>query len=296
MSSSDPRGRRIAGLEAENARLRAELEHIRGRRRGNGKRRQAGLIRGDWQPFTGTGPLRDHIRAVMAATGIAPNSFGTVSGVSPATIARIMNGTGGRARTGLADRILAVTPATVLGSAGNARVDATGTRRRLRALAAEGWCTRQLARRAGCAGYASLAEIISGRKTRVRASTHKSVADLYDALDGTPAPTGTREDRISATKAAERAASGGWAPRAAWDKAGINDPAAGPCWERVRAGRGSRSAADLAEDIRDLLALGEHEELVAQRLGVTRKRMNEVLRRNPARGEDEPASAPREAA
>lgn len=284
--SSDPRDTRIAELETENERLRAEIDWLRRRRRINSKKRLAGIQRGDWQPFTGLGPLQDHIRAVMNATGIAPNSFGTVSGVGPATIARILNGTYAQASTQVAGKILAVTPETVIASNGNARVDAAGTRRRLQALAAEGWSARQLAQRGTYANYTNLTRILCGRKRRVAASTHKAVADLYDDLDGTLAPRDTREHRISATKAAGLAASSKWAPREAWDETTINDPAAGPRWDWVRTGNGSRSAADTAEDIRDLLSMGEHEELIAGRLGITAQRLRDILRRYPAPAED----------
>jgi hypothetical protein len=92
-------------------------------------------------------------------------------------------------------------------------VDATGTRRRLQALAAIGWPPRALAERLGIQPDNIL------RRHRVRVGTARLVAAVYDQLSMTPGP-----DTRSAAAARRR----GWAPPLAWDDDSIDDPAARP--------------------------------------------------------------------
>ena len=146
MGSVDPRDRRIAELEAENAGLRSELARIRRARSSYAGRREAAIESGAWQPFADAGPVRDHVRAVMAATGITANAFSKLAGVEWLTVGAVLDGTRATIRTVSAEKLTAVTAETVEASAQDARVDAAGTRRRLQALAVRaGACRRPAA-------------------------------------------------------------------------------------------------------------------------------------------------------
>lgn len=99
-----------------------------------------------------------------------------------------------------------------------AHVDATGTSRRLQALAAVGWSAAALGGRLGCTGQA--VSKLRGQR-RVHRDTARRVADLYAALAGQPVP-----DTVSAKQARETAARNGWARPEHWDGVDIDDPAA----------------------------------------------------------------------
>lgn len=99
-------------------------------------------------------------------------------------------------------------------------VDATGTRRRLQALATLGWSRAELARRAGLAPGALR---ITGR--RVHATTAEVVGQLYDALCMRPGPS---------PRAAARAHRQGCAPPLAWEGRDIDNPRHRPAGVRAR--------------------------------------------------------------
>lgn len=91
------------------------------------------------------------------------------------------------------------------GSAGSC--SARGARRRLQALACEGWTVEALGDVAGVS-FVTLAAIQRGATERVTARRHHTVAALYERLTDTPG-TSARVARASLAK--------GWEPRAAWD-------------------------------------------------------------------------------
>lgn len=95
-------------------------------------------------------------------------------------------------------------------------VDGTGTRRRLRALARDGWPLRWQAQQVG---VSDLSYLLSERSLRVRRRTAGAVRALYEATAGKLGPS-----RVAAGKAAAK----GWHSSIAWDDATINDPAAKP--------------------------------------------------------------------
>lgn len=102
--------------------------------------------------------------------------------------------------------------------ANRARLDGTGTIRRLQALQAIGWSLADMAARLGCSS-SNLVQI--SRETMVRAKTARAVRDLYAELWDKQPPVG-----YSRTIALKRAAANGWPPPAAWDN--IDDPNAEP--------------------------------------------------------------------
>lgn len=95
-------------------------------------------------------------------------------------------------------------------------VDATGTRRRIHALAAIGWSAGELATRYG---YDRTAIGKWTQTPEVHVTTRDRVAALYEELWDIPGPS-ERVRQIAATR--------GWLPPLAWDDDAIDDPAAQP--------------------------------------------------------------------
>lgn len=143
------------------------------------------------------------------------------------------------------------------------RVPATGTTRRLQALAAIGWPADLLAQRLG-RSKAQTQQWRRGRYTRVNHRTAALVADLYDQLWDTPGPS---------TYTRRHAARHGWAKPMAWDDATITDPAARP-----EHGRRPRGRIDLA-DVTHLERFGYTRTAIAERLDVDPESITTALRR-----------------
>ena len=96
-------------------------------------------------------------------------------------------------------------------------VDATGTRRRLRALSAIGWSLAALAAEMEYANPRSMQFML--HRDKVNRETAAKIAALFDRLSMTPGPSKSARDR---------ALSKGWAPPLAWDEGTIDDPNAVP--------------------------------------------------------------------
>jgi hypothetical protein len=95
-------------------------------------------------------------------------------------------------------------------------VDATGTIRRLRALAAIGHSARQVAHELSV-DPSWIRALYRGEHTHVHADTAERFSALYERLQGTPGPS------QAARRMARRR---GWSPPLAWDD--IDNPAAEP--------------------------------------------------------------------
>lgn len=96
-------------------------------------------------------------------------------------------------------------------------VDGTGTRRRIRALVANGWDLQRLADRLGVSKCA-LSQVANSRR-RVQATTATRIRVLYDQLADIPGPSSSA--RIRARKR-------GWLPPIWWDDETLDDPAHEP--------------------------------------------------------------------
>lgn len=117
--------------------------------------------------------------------------------------------------------------------------DATGTARRLQALAALGWPPSVLARRIGVS-RSTFEHIVKGHIQRTSAGVVAAVSDLYEELSMTPGPS-DHWRRIAADK--------GWAPPLAWDDDTIDNPDAAP-------DLGAREHVDWAGRYREMRDLG----------------------------------------
>jgi hypothetical protein len=158
------------------------------------------------------------------------------------------------------------------------RVDATGTRRRVQALAWCGWSLARLSARLG--GDESLARKIL-RRRQVTAATARAVRELYDELWDQAPPEDDPWDARAAVRARNYARTRGFAPPQAWDDDEIDDPAASPAegWER----QGKRRYGSLTEEAVELNAQGEHPEMIAARLGSSVTTVQRTLERVAAK-------------
>lgn len=160
----------------------------------------------------------------------------------------------------LAARVLAV-PIPAPGElvdmvTGRARVDATGTRRRLQALMAIGYSQLDIIQRLGMAPTAAY-RMWHPHHPRVYACTAQKVTAVYDELAMTPPPNTWMTRRTMAYAAAQ-----GWAPPLAWDEDSIDDPSAEPQpWQQAE-------PDDFAEVLADYRESGYTDTAIAARLGI----------------------------
>ena len=171
--------------------------------------------------YTPADECRQHAQALRDA-GLSLDRIGRLAGVSDTLIMQLCRGDLVRVRhethTGILDIPLPV--ATYTAATDRARVDPTGTLRRLRALVAFGYTQRDLAGRIGMF-ETNFGEIIRATHPQVAASTARRVETLYDELTAKP-PVRPSKSAI------RRAEARGWAPPLAWDDETIDDPEAKP--------------------------------------------------------------------
>lgn len=160
-------------------------------------------------------------------------------------------------------------------------VDATGTRRRLQALAAMGWSMAALASRLGM-NPRLLSRI--ARQDRVYETTHRRVASLFTELCMTPGPS---------EQARRRALTKGWAPPLAWDD--IDDPTekahanvTGSPVDEVAVlravhrgvGAGALTRAERTAATERMARLGYSDARIASHLGVTSRTVERIRKRH----------------
>ena len=103
------------------------------------------------------------------------------------------------------------------------RVDAGGTRLRLRALHVMGHGSARIARAAGVHPV-TIRTLVRGEARTVSAQLRDAIADLYDAWWDKRAPGRTRFERAAATVARNRAMAGDWCAAAALDDDWLDIP------------------------------------------------------------------------
>lgn len=165
-------------------------------------------------------PVREHVQRLIQG-GMTPRQIEDVSGVHRTAI-RVLLGDfpnrkqSQRVRPDTARALMSVRSTRPV--VNTAMIDATGTRRRLQALLAIGYTSRDLARRLGASG-SSTSGLQIAKRSVVRADTARAVAELYRELENTPGPSRRAET-------ANRAR--GYLPPAWWDEDTIDDPAVEP--------------------------------------------------------------------
>jgi transcriptional regulator with XRE-family HTH domain len=161
--------------------------------------------------------LRDQVRRLRAEGGTY-RSIAAASGLAPATVHDLA--TGRRNSTPSTTRALGNVTS---GALSRARVDAGGTRLRLRALHVMGHGSARIARALGVREM-TIRQIVRGDATNLSRSLRDAAADLYDAWWDKRAPERTRAERAAATAARRRAIAGNWCAGAGLDDDELDTP------------------------------------------------------------------------
>lgn len=262
-----PRARHRHGTYACAVRDRCDCEPCKQARRRTAKqdahRRDRGL-----STLVDATPARLHAQR-LADAGMGRAEIARLADIDVVSITRLLRGDMATMRRDRSTRILSVTLRPVTEQA-LGLVPACGIIRRAEALACLGWSAIEVLRRA----HLGVHVLETARHTGMcYASTRAAIAAVYDELwDQWPPETS------STIRTRTIAARRGYAPAMAWDDDDLDNPDAHP----ATPGRHvpfSRRAARL-EDVRELLAYGEHPAMIAQRIGVKVDTLAQTLRRH----------------
>jgi hypothetical protein len=244
-------------------------------------------VLGRWTPFIDAGPVQAHIGTLREA-GIGVAQIARLAGISSSHVRELVphSRTGRppiqRVRPDTARRLLAIA-VTDANRASQTHVEATGTRRRLRALLAIGWTHTALAAEL-CRTTTSLTRSMTSET--VTARTARQVSDLYERLWDKPPHHATDEELTAINAARALAACRGWPPPLAWDDidtdpSPYSDPPAPTddldeiAIERAVAGDGLRlehlTLAEQNEVVRRLTERGKSIRDIADQLATTKR-------------------------
>jgi hypothetical protein len=169
------------------------------------------------QPSGAPSAVRDQIRRLQHDGGTY-RAIAAASGLALATVHDLASGR--RQPTPATESaLLKVTGDTLP----RARVDAGGTRLRLRALHVMGHGSARIARALGVREM-TIRLIVRGGITTINPRLRDAVIDLYDAWWDKRAPERTRFERAAATAAHRRAIAGNWCAAAALDDDLLDTP------------------------------------------------------------------------
>lgn len=197
-------------------------------------RRRQLMSYGQWEPFVDAEPVRAHLRKVNAAgmpymaiaerLGLAQNSS-----LQHLVWGRGSYGPGKQVRRETAELVLSYWP-SLDDFPDAARIDATGTRRRIQALAVRGWSRQWMAEQIGIREDHFRK---SCSRDRVTARLARSVAALYDGWwNQDPIEHGLPMRSVSRVRS--DAARSGFHSALAWDDDTIDDPNAVPLDDAVQ--------------------------------------------------------------
>ncbi|WP_331764787.1 hypothetical protein [Streptomyces sp. NBC_01238] len=191
---------------------------------------------GQWEPFVDAEPVREHLRQVNAA-GMPYRAICERLGLAhESSLQHLMwgrgeYGPGQQVRRETAELVLAYWPSLEDFPDGS-RIGATGTRRRIEALAVRGWPRHAVAKRIGM-DECNFRKAV--KRDRITARLARQVAAVYDALwDQDPLEHGVPLNAVSRVRA--DAARLGFRSALAWDDDTIDDPAAVPQTDAASAG------------------------------------------------------------
>ncbi len=181
---------------------------------------------------------RDHVTQLRHDGGTY-RSIAAAAALSPATVRGLASGRR-RAHPGTAAAVLTVTSRSLP----RARLDAGGTRLRLRALHVMGHGPARIARATGISDK-TIRTLVRGDARTVSVQLRDAIADLYDAWWDKRAPTRTRFERAAVTLARRRAIAGNWCAGAALHDDQLDVPG-----YRPRTGYRPATGTGIAPDIR----------------------------------------------
>jgi len=165
----------------------------------------------------GSSPARDHV-CMLRADGASYRVIAAAAGLAPTTIRDLVSGRR-PATPYTTTALLAVTSATLR----HARVDAGGTRLRLRALHVMGHGSARIARAVGV-HEETIRKLVRGDTTTISSQMRDAITAVYDAWWDKRAPVRTRFERAAATAASKRAIAGNWCAAAALDDDRLDAP------------------------------------------------------------------------
>ncbi|WP_405531582.1 hypothetical protein OG592_27265 [Streptomyces avidinii] len=241
----------------------------------NQRRMRRLMAYGQWAPMVDAEPARQHVIRLQRR-GVALHVQSANTGVPVTTLCALLYGKAPyppskRIRTESAAALLAFEP-TLDDCPAGARVDATGSIRRLRALATLGWTTQAISVHVTCVSAKTLEQLgRAGRASKVTAQLAREIRDFYAKTSHLPVPADVITPWI-AERRRNHAARQGWVKPALWDDDSIDDPAAEPSVVE----RTPRYIA-LGEDCLELERLGHSRQQIAERLGVTRDGLQRAL-------------------
>jgi len=186
---------------------------------------------------------RDHVRRLRQDGG-SYRAIAAAAGVGPMTVHGIA--TGQRTPTpSTATALLTVTP----GALPRPRIDAGGTRLRLRALHVMGHGSARIARAAG-ASDKTIRKLVRGDAKTISPRLCEAIADVYDAWWDKRSPERTPAERAAATAARRRAIAGNWCAGAALDDDKLDVPGYRPP-QGWKPATGTGPATDMRPPARD---------------------------------------------
>jgi hypothetical protein len=197
------------------------------------KRRRLKAL-GQWQPFVDAEPVRQHLRKINDA-GMPFRAIALrLDLVSDTSLTYVMwgrgrHGPGDQVRRETAELVLAYWP-KLEDFPDAARIDSTGTRRRVQALLVRGWSRGMIARKIGMVDSNFRRTLC---RDRVTARFARKIAEVYDAWwDQDPLEHGMPRQPV--VRARQEAARAGYQSALAWDEDTIDDPAAVPATDAVQ--------------------------------------------------------------
>lgn len=190
---------------------------------------------GVWKPFVPAAPVREHLERIREA-GMPVRATAVRLGLPYTAFEYLVwgdqnNPPGELVRTETAELVLGYWPALADFPDG-ARIDPTGTRRRVHALETLGFSQKFIADRLGIANSNFARAMVVDRVT---ARVARGVAAQYDLL-WNKRPEDFVVKQWVADRTRRMAARQGWAPPLAWDDDTIDDPAAVPQVDAPQAG------------------------------------------------------------
>ena len=201
------------------------------------RQRAIRIASGRWHPWADPAPARAHVRR-LRDQGASYQAIAEAAGLGVMTVHAIVNRRG-RVTARTATALLAISDTDVH----RARLDAGGTRLRLRALQVMGHSSARIARAIGAREQA-IQKITRSAARTVSQQLRDAVAEIYDTWWDKRAAARTRYERSAVSAARRRAIRGNWCPGAGLDEDELDIPGYQPvCGWRPARGTG------VAEDI-----------------------------------------------
>ena len=189
-------------------------------------------------PATGPGKAGAYVRR-LRRDGRTYRAIAAAAGLARATVSDLDRGRR-RPNRGTTTAVLTVTSNSIP----RGRVDAGGTRLRLRALHVMGHGSARIARALGVR-EATILQIVRGDARTVSHGLRDAITELYDTWWDKRAPARTPSERAAATAARKRAVAGNWCAGAALDDDLLDIPG-----YRPRQGWKPATGTGVAPDVR----------------------------------------------